>query len=1096
MRSLTSLAAAGVLLLSTSTFAADAPPTVAQPAQPNFWSPESAVLLSVLGADDGGEAALTYTWSGTGPGTLTFDVNGTNAAKSSRVVFGKAGGYTITCTIRDGSGQTVQSAFGIGVVQRLTTLTILPGPAVPAGGSRRFRAEGKDQFGDPYSSGDFIQIFNLGWSVDAGGIMDASSGVLQADSIPGGPYTVHAMAEGGVEAYATFDVVPATHVTLSPTADGDVRSASPSTIFGSATSLTVRTPESAAADTRVSYLRFPLTSAPAGMIAATLRVYGQRPIASNRGISAYAVADNTWQESTLTFNNRPALAAREEGPVEIGTTAQYWDFDVLSWVAAEKAAGKTSVSLALAMDFLSTIQDPDTFNSREAAANKPQLRISYSDPGVPTVVTAAAASPAVVTGTTTRLTVQGGDDQGEAGLTYTWQTVGTAPASVGFSPNGTNAAKTTTATFAKIGEYRLRCVIRDASGKSVASDVVTPVPETITTLKIVPENTIVPVGGTAWFSAYGVDQFGVTIDYGHDGPVPAEDFSVTGGGTMTGNGTFTAGSTPGGPFIVNASFEGATGSATLRVATTATSVLAPLADAYVRDGSSASTNFGTATSLVVKTTATAGNNRISYLRFPLTGVGTNILTATLRLYGSHPTDSIGTTFPWGVSSTTWTETGITWNNKPALVESQGATGQVTTTPQYVQWDVKNWVRAQRAAGASSLSLALKMDNAIDPGPDTFNSREAASNRPQLVIVYTQDVNGPPTVARAASASPTFVTGRTTQLSVLGADDGGESALTYTWESLPTGWGPVTFSTNGSNAAKNTTATFVNQGHYDLRVTIRDAAGLSTTSQVHVDVEPTLASIQVVPPTQATDPGGSCAFNARGFDQFGSDMGSVDDPWLPDPVWSVSGGGTMNGNLFQAGPTPGGPFTVTAQKDNVSGTATVRVAVSQTITLGPTADAYVRDGSSASTNFGTATTLQTKNTTQAGNNRISFLKFSLASVAPDVTRAVLRIYGNRTTVIDANTTGVRSVANNSWTETGVTWNNKPAIGTFNEGHSFPLGTTPQYWEYDITDYVRAQRAAGTTLSVALNMDAVITDGPDTFNSREASTNKPQLVVTSR
>ena len=42
------------------------------------------------------------------------------------------------------------------------------------------------------------------------------------------------------------------------------------------------------------------------------------------------------------------------------------------------------------------------------------------------------------------------------------------------------------------------------------------------------------------------------------------------------------------------------------------------------------------------------------------------------------------------------------------------------------------------------------------------------------------VDEPPTVAQPAAANPNPVTGTTTNLSVLGADDGGEANLTYTW----------------------------------------------------------------------------------------------------------------------------------------------------------------------------------------------------------------------------------------------------------------------------------------------------------------------------
>jgi hypothetical protein len=96
----------------------------------------------------------------------------------------------------------------------------------------------------------------------------------------------------------------------------------------------------------------------------------------------------------------------------------------------------------------------------------------------------------------------------------------------------------------------------------------------------------------------------------------------------------------------------------------------------------------------------------------------------------------------------------------------------------------------------------------------------------------------PTVATPAKASPATVTvGGTTNLSVLGADDGGESNLTYTWTTtaLPSGAPAPTLGANGTNAAKNTTATFRQAGSYTLTVTITDVGGRSTTSSVAVTV---------------------------------------------------------------------------------------------------------------------------------------------------------------------------------------------------------------------------------------------------------------------
>ena len=44
------------------------------------------------------------------------------------------------------------------------------------------------------------------------------------------------------------------------------------------------------------------------------------------------------------------------------------------------------------------------------------------------------------------------------------------------------------------------------------------------------------------------------------------------------------------------------------------------------------------------------------------------------------------------------------------------------------------VSAQTSAGASAVSLAVTMDAATNNGQDIFNTREAASNPPQLVVV--------------------------------------------------------------------------------------------------------------------------------------------------------------------------------------------------------------------------------------------------------------------------------------------------------------------------------------------------------------------------
>ncbi|MGN6368776.1 MAG: hypothetical protein ACTHN5_10990 [Phycisphaerae bacterium] len=76
--------------------------------------------LSILGADDNGEANLTYTWSATGPAPVSYSLNATNAAKATIATFTKAGKYIFTCLITDAGGLSISSN---------TTVSVLPGDA-------------------------------------------------------------------------------------------------------------------------------------------------------------------------------------------------------------------------------------------------------------------------------------------------------------------------------------------------------------------------------------------------------------------------------------------------------------------------------------------------------------------------------------------------------------------------------------------------------------------------------------------------------------------------------------------------------------------------------------------------------------------------------------------------------------------------------------------------------------------------------------------------------------------------------------------------------------------------------------------------------
>src|SRR6185503_6554487 len=81
----------------------------------------------------------------------------------------------------------------------------------------------------------------------------------------------------------------------------------------------------------------------------------------------------------------------------------------------------------------------------------------------PTIAVAASATPNPVPGTTTTASALGADDAGEPTLTYTWS-VTAGPAPVGFTPNGTNAAQSSVATFTQAGAYTFTVTVKDMEG--------------------------------------------------------------------------------------------------------------------------------------------------------------------------------------------------------------------------------------------------------------------------------------------------------------------------------------------------------------------------------------------------------------------------------------------------------------------------------------------------------------------------------------------------------------------------------------------------------------------------------------------------------
>jgi hypothetical protein len=213
---------------------------------------------------------------------------------------------------------------------------------------------------------------------------------------------------------------------------------------------------------------------------------------------------------------------------------------------------------------------------------------------------------------------------------------------------------------------------------------------------------------------------------------------------------------------------------------------------------------------------------------------------------------------------------------------------------------------------------------------TVSDGTATSTAATVSISVTASGNTAPTVG-SAIASPATVAATTTALSATASDDAGEAGLTYTWSASPA---TVSFSPNGSNAAKASTATFTAAGTYVLTITARDAGGLSGTRAVTVVVAATPTSLVISPATAKVASGASLSLTATVKDQFQAVIAS------PALSWTVvSGGGSVGANGVYSAPAGTGTATVRA----VSGAA----SATSTLTVGSTIGAIVGGDSGGS-----------------------------------------------------------------------------------------------------------------------------------------------------
>lgn len=144
-----------------------------------------------------------------------------------------------------------------------------------------------------------------------------------------------------------------------------------------------------------------------------------------------------------------------------------------------------------------------------------------------------------------------------------------------------------------------------------------------------------------------------------------------------------------------------------------------------------------------------------------------------------------------------------------------------------------------------------------------------------------------------------------------------------------------------------------------------------------------------------------------------------------------------------------------------------------------ADSYIRDGNFSNTNYGTETIIPIKYGS-TDFTRKGILKFDLSSAGLNsVASAKLHIC-QLSEAANAQTITAYRIADDTWTETDVNWDNAPVFGSNAGSVGISVGSV-KYYTIDITSYVNDELAGDKIISLGLSSS--LYNGWASFSSRE-------------
>ena len=503
-------------------------------------------------------------------------------------------------------------------------------------------------------------------------------------------------------------------LTFTPVADTFVNSNSPTTNYGSATTLQVD-----GSPTKITYLRFNVTGLSGAVQSARLRL--EVVDASTFGGTLYSMSDISWGETTVTYNTRPVIDGLTLGKLGAVALGAIVEFDVTAAIS-----GNGTYSFAIN----STNSDAVFYRSREAGINPPALVITTAGGPAntpPQISSGPTAAPNPVDeNQTAQLSVTASDADGDP-LTYTW----TAPPGGG-TISGTGATVTYTPPDVSVQQtFTITVTVSDGQGGTATGTV------GVTVQPVAPGNTPPTANNLTIAGTAQVGQL-LTGNYTYadaDGDLEGTSTYrwLRNGASISGATakTYTlvaadqgalivfevtpvaaTGASPGAPVQSPAVGPVSAGGGGTQLTFT------PVADTFV-NSNSPNTNYGSRTTLEVD----GSPIKIAYLRFSVTGLSGAVQSARLRLEVVDASSFGGTIY--SISNNTWGERTVTYNTRPVIDgPALAALGKVAVG-NIVELDVT-------AAIFGNGTYSFAMDSNNSNGAD-YRSREAGTNPPLLII---------------------------------------------------------------------------------------------------------------------------------------------------------------------------------------------------------------------------------------------------------------------------------------------------------------------------------------------------------------------------